>query len=80
MSDGLELPGQSRPREIARLRHLSPLDRALVLILVPLWVTAFSLAVRTQAAAVGFEKRPGVPIRGRRETQDVYLLPLTAPS
>ena len=27
----------------------------------------------------GFEKRPDVPIRGRRETQDVYALPM-APS
>jgi class 3 adenylate cyclase len=31
---------------------------------------------RAQAAAADFEKRPAVPIRGRRETQDVYALPL----
>jgi len=29
-----------------------------------------------QAAAAGFEKRPEVPIRGRRESQDVYVLPM----
>ena len=31
---------------------------------------------RAQPAAAGFAKRPAVPIRGRRETQDVYALPL----
>jgi class 3 adenylate cyclase len=31
---------------------------------------------RAQPAATGFEKRPDVPIRGRRETQDVYALPM----
>jgi class 3 adenylate cyclase len=31
---------------------------------------------RAQPAAAGFEKRSAVPIRGRRETQDVYALPL----
>ncbi len=31
---------------------------------------------RAQPAAAGFEKRPDVPIRGRRETQDVYALPM----
>ncbi len=31
---------------------------------------------RAQPAAEGFEKRPEVPIRGRRETQDVYALPM----
>jgi len=35
---------------------------------------------RAQPAAAGFEKRPDVPIRGRRETQDVYLLPMPARS
>jgi adenylate cyclase len=30
---------------------------------------------RAQAAAADFEKRADVPIRGRRETQDVYALP-----
>ncbi len=29
---------------------------------------------RAQPAAAGFEKRSDVPIRGRRETQDVYTL------
>ena len=29
-----------------------------------------------QAAAADFEKRADVPIRGRRETQDVYVLPM----
>jgi len=35
---------------------------------------------RAQAAAAGFEKRSEVPIRGRREMQDVYVLPMPAPS
>jgi class 3 adenylate cyclase len=34
---------------------------------------------RAQAAA-GFEKRSDVPIRGRRETQDLYVLPMQAHS
>ena len=29
---------------------------------------------RAQAAAAGFEKRADVPIRGRREAQDLYAL------
>ncbi|MBW2448743.1 MAG: adenylate/guanylate cyclase domain-containing protein, partial [Deltaproteobacteria bacterium] len=29
---------------------------------------------RAQSAAADFDKRPDVPIRGRRETQDVYVL------
>jgi class 3 adenylate cyclase len=29
---------------------------------------------RAQPAAADFEKRPDLPIRGRRETQDVYAL------
>lgn len=33
-----------------------------------------------QAAAADFEKRPEVPIRGRRATQDVYALPLRTDS
>jgi adenylate cyclase len=33
---------------------------------------------RAQTAAEGFQKRPEVPIRGRRETQDLYALPLTS--
>ena len=35
---------------------------------------------RAQPAAADFEKRPDVPIRGRRETQDLYVLPMPAPS
>ncbi len=35
---------------------------------------------RAQPGAEDFEKRPDVPIRGRRETQDVYALPLRAHS
>ena len=35
---------------------------------------------RAENAATGFEKRPGVPIRGRRETQDLYVLPMRADS
>ena len=33
---------------------------------------------RAQPAAQDFEKRSRVPIRGRREAQDVYALPLSA--
>jgi adenylate cyclase len=33
---------------------------------------------RAQATASGFDERPAVPIRGRRETQDVYVLPLNS--
>ena len=36
--------------------------------------------VRAQPAAADFEKRSDVPIRGRRETQDVYALPLRSDS
>ena len=35
---------------------------------------------RAQPAAADFEKRPDVAIRGRRETQDVYLLAMPAAS
>ena len=35
---------------------------------------------RAQPAAEDFEKRPEVPIRGRRETQDVYALPMRSAS
>jgi hypothetical protein len=35
------------------LSRLAPLDKALVLILVPLWVIGFALAVRTQVAGGG---------------------------
>ncbi|MEE8476145.1 MAG: adenylate/guanylate cyclase domain-containing protein [Myxococcota bacterium] len=35
---------------------------------------------RAQPTAAGFEKRPDQPIRGRRETQDVYVLPLRSDS
>ena len=31
---------------------------------------------RAPSAAEGFEKRPDVPIRGRRDTRDVYALPM----
>jgi class 3 adenylate cyclase len=31
---------------------------------------------QAESAAAGFEKRPAVPIRGRRETQDVFVLAL----
>ncbi|MBW2295189.1 MAG: adenylate/guanylate cyclase domain-containing protein, partial [Deltaproteobacteria bacterium] len=33
---------------------------------------------RAQPSASGFEKRPDVEIRGRQETQDLYILPLPA--
>ncbi len=35
---------------------------------------------RAENAATDFEKRPDVPIRGRRETQDVYALPMRSGS
>jgi len=35
---------------------------------------------RARSAAEDFEKRPEVPIRGRRETQDVYALPMRSGS
>ncbi len=35
---------------------------------------------RAQPVAENFEKQPGVPIRGRRETQDLYVLAMPAPS
>jgi class 3 adenylate cyclase len=36
--------------------------------------------VRAQPAAADFEERAAVPIRGRRETQDVYALLLSSAS
>jgi adenylate cyclase len=33
---------------------------------------------RAETTAAGFEKRSDVPIRGRRDTQDVYALPIRA--
>jgi adenylate cyclase len=33
---------------------------------------------RAQPAAAGFERRPDVPIRGRRQTQDLYVLLMSA--
>ncbi len=36
------------------MRRLAPLDRALVLILVPLWLVCFALSVRTQVQGLGF--------------------------
>jgi class 3 adenylate cyclase len=53
----------------ARLQSLTRELEAAVVIDSPTWG-------RAQAAAADFEKRPDVPIRGRRETQDVYALPL----
>ena len=38
---------RSRGR-VARLSRLASVDKALVLILVPLWVVCFALGVRTQ--------------------------------
>ena len=35
---------------------------------------------RAENAATEFEKRSDVPIRGRRETQDVYVLPMRSVS
>jgi class 3 adenylate cyclase len=35
---------------------------------------------RAEHAAEAFERRPDVPIRGRRDTQDVYALPMRAAS
>jgi len=35
---------------------------------------------RAENAGTNFEKRPGVPIRGRRETQDLYVLAMPARS
>ncbi len=55
----------------ARLQSLTrDLDASLV-IDHPTWE-------RAQPAAAGFEKRPDVPIRGRRETQDLYVLVMPA--
>ncbi len=52
MRDGLASEALSR-REIARLSRLAPLDKALVLILVPLWVVCFAVSVRTQLRGGG---------------------------
>ena len=43
----------TRRREIVRLSRLTSLDRALVLILVPIWVVCFALAVRSQVRGHG---------------------------
>jgi len=57
----------------ARLQSLTrELDASLV--------TDHATWERAQPAAAGFEKRPGVPIRGRRETQDLYVLLMPTPS
>ncbi|MDJ0869086.1 MAG: hypothetical protein QNK03_23460, partial [Myxococcota bacterium] len=41
-------------RETGRLSRLAPLDKALLLILVPLWLVCFGLAVRSQVEGGGF--------------------------
>ncbi len=46
MRDGL-LQAPSH-REIARMSRLAPLDKVLLVILVPLWLVCFGLSVRTQ--------------------------------
>ena len=57
----------------ARLQSLTrDLDAALVI--------DYATWERAQPAAAGFEKRLDVAIRGRRETQDVYLLAMPTPS
>jgi class 3 adenylate cyclase len=53
----------------ARLQSLTRELEAAVVIDSPTWE-------RAQASAADFEKRPEVPIRGRRAIQDVYALPL----
>jgi class 3 adenylate cyclase len=57
------------PNLAARLQSLTRELDAAVVIDGPTWEKA-------QAAAADFEKRPDVPIRGRRETHDLYALPL----
>jgi hypothetical protein len=47
MRDGPACRAASR-REIARLSRLATLDKALVLILVPLWMACFALGVKSQ--------------------------------
>ena len=39
-----------------------------------------AFAEEAQPAAAGFQKRPDLPIRGRRETQDLYVLAMSAGS
>jgi class 3 adenylate cyclase len=39
--------------ETARLSRLAPLDKALILILVPIWIVCFALALRTQVQGFG---------------------------
>jgi hypothetical protein len=34
--------------------HLKPIDRAAVLVLIPLWIVCFALALRTQVYFYGF--------------------------
>jgi adenylate cyclase len=57
----------------ARLQSLTRDLDALLVIDRPTWE-------RAQPAAAGFAKRPDVPIRGRRETEDVYALGMAASS
>ena len=53
----------------ARLQSLTRELDAAVVIDSATWESA-------QTAAADFQKRPDVPIRGRREAQDVYVLPM----
>ena len=57
----------------ARLQSLTRDLEAAVVIDTPTWGCA-------QASAADFEKRPEVPIRGRRAIQEVYALPLRTDS
>ncbi|MCZ6465204.1 MAG: hypothetical protein O7A09_12790, partial [Proteobacteria bacterium] len=44
------------------MRRLAPLDKALVLILVPLWVVCFTLSVRTQVRGGGWLAGVGLSV------------------
>jgi hypothetical protein len=58
-------PGKAqapRPREIALLSRLAPLDNTLVLILVPIWVVCFALGVRTQVRGGGYCAAVGLSV------------------
>ncbi len=65
--------GENATKLAARLQSLTrDLDASLVI--------DHATWERAQPSAAGFEKRPDVPIRGRRETQDLYVLAMPAPS